>query len=453
MTALLSSCSDWIIPPSRPLQPTIYTESNSIIVKFGTNDSVNSVIHDDLLENDFKVIKQCKCAEDIVLYGVDSTVVDPVEKVRGAVAKVRPEEGGATIGINMNLEIPQGMGEDGLPFIDPAPGNANAAPDSEIKPNYWYYNNWFSTKIKHVARGSSAGKKDLKVAIIDTGINFEAIGASEQRLSGTTNAEESCEEFNYGQDDEIVDHGTKVALAFKETFALAFKETLEGSMFADPKGKINLNAKFLDLQIFEANQEGRGSLFSAFCALRQAVEKDVDVIVMSWGFYERKLLKDVVGQNNQKATIEFFSEMIQEANNANIPMVAAAGNGIGETSINIDKQRFFPASFAKDIDHVICVGAMKNEEESAGYSNYGNTNVTVASYDTIRYMEETFYGTSYAAPKVAVLAAYLRYSLLRDERISNEERLNALRRLKSGQLESVPWVFPFVRNANTSPQD
>lgn len=383
-------------------------ETNSYIIELYGDHQANKDTIAMLEAAGLKVLDQCNCSPELVLIGADDLWnPDVVERVKGKVASVRPEEGGKS-GLNLNIS---------LPYRRSINKTTVTLPSIE-------------------ALGSNAEASDLKIAIIDTGINFRKIGAGNSRLSGKAVSGGGCQKWEPKYLKTVSSHGSKAALAFNSAFQMYRRSN-------------NYGVKYLDLRIFDKDE--KGSLFKGLCAIRHSIDRRVDAIVMSWGFY--------VDMNNlkpgQEDAIALFKSILEEADNAGIPMIAAAGNGnpsdevsLSEESmpggVNIDEYPFYPASFSKDILHVIGVGAVGLDGEVASYSNTGGYNVGVFANESVNYQDETSYGTSFAAPKVAYVAAVWHkqeYGVERGTTRVSDEYLAGLKSIKDGTLPDFGMIL------------
>ena len=216
-----------------------------------------------------------------------------------------------------------------------------------------------------------AGNHEVKVAVIDNGIDFKHPDLSAQLLP-SYNAAAPANSTSLG------DHGTHVAGIIG-----AIKDNAIGGHGINPK------AKLLPIDVFNGKS---GALdFVIAQGILYAIEQDVDVINMSLGGYgESPLMKDAV-----KKAIEH-----------GITIVAAAGN---ESTDDYS----FPASF----EGVISVGSTNDKNKLSSYSNYGPSVDLVAPgediYSTVYDVQKgtTFIkasGTSMASPVVAGVASLLK---------------------------------------------
>ncbi|MGH9867392.1 MAG: S8 family serine peptidase [Candidatus Polarisedimenticolia bacterium] len=137
---------------------------------------------------------------------------------------------------------------------------------------------------------------------------------------------------------------------------------------------------------------GTGTTDDAIAAVEYATVLGVDVMNNSWGggFFS-----------------EALAEAIQEASDAGILFVAAAGN----TAEDADVFPHYPASY--DLPNVVSVAASDHLDDLAFFSNYGATSVDLAApglfiLSTWRGGYERLSGTSMAAPHVSGVAALIR---------------------------------------------
>jgi serine protease len=170
-------------------------------------------------------------------------------------------------------------------------------------------------------------------------------------------------------------HGTHVA-------GIAGAVTNNGTGMAS----IGYSVKILPVKIADdANANLTGGLDGIFYATRSGA----DVISMSWGLY---------------SDVATLKTLIQQAAAQGILLVAAAGN-------EGDESLFYPAAY----NEVISVGATDQNDQKAGFSNFGSTISVMAPgvgiYSTLPEGNNTYgnkNGTSMATPMVAGLAALVK---------------------------------------------
>ncbi|WP_431812062.1 S8 family peptidase [Lysinibacillus sp. FW12] len=216
-----------------------------------------------------------------------------------------------------------------------------------------------------------AGDHDVKVAVIDSGVDFKHPDLKSQVLP-PYNAAAPANATYPG------DHGTHVA-----GIIAAAKDNGIGGHGINPK------AKLLPIDVFNG-KEGANDFIIAQGIL-YAIEQGADVINMSLGGYgESPLMK----------------EAVQKAIDSGITVVAAAGN---ESTDDYS----FPASF----EGVISVGSTNDRNKLSSYSNYGPSVDVVAPgeeiYSTVHDGKKgssfvKFSGTSMASPVVAGIVSLLK---------------------------------------------
>ncbi|MEB2280944.1 S8 family peptidase [Lysinibacillus xylanilyticus] len=216
-----------------------------------------------------------------------------------------------------------------------------------------------------------AGNHEVKVAVIDSGVDFKHPDLKSQVLPPYNAAAPANTSYPDG-------HGTHVAGIIG-----AAKDNGIGGH------GINPDAKIIPIDIFNGKEEAFD--FNIAQGILYAIEQGADVINMSVGGYgDNSLLKDAV----------------QKAIDKGITIVAAAGN---ESTDDYS----FPASY----EGVIGVGSTNDRNELSYYSNYGPSVDVVAPGEDIY---STFYdkkkgssfkvdsGTSMASPVVAGIASLLK---------------------------------------------
>ena len=213
----------------------------------------------------------------------------------------------------------------------------------------------------------TTGSKEVKVAIIDSGVDLDHPDLKE-------NIGSLGRDWIDGDDvpDDANGHGTHVAgivaAVMNNSFGIAgiANITLHVERILDAKGE--------------------GSPLNAVKAIENAVLSGVQVITASWGsFGSSQVLKDV----------------IDWAFDQGVMMIAASGN-------QGQQREFYPAAFPK----VLAVGATDSADNRASFSNYGEWIDVVApgvniksTYPTEKGNFTTLSGTSMAAPHVAGVAA------------------------------------------------
>ena len=188
-------------------------------------------------------------------------------------------------------------------------------------------------------------KKDITVAVVDTGIQFnhpflkDNLVAIKGRLG----------KKNYGMDfstksptttpDDSHGHGTHVSGIVK-------------SIFPD--------VKILALKYYNPQASGQANLDSTIKALEYAVDQNVDIINYSGG-----------GPEASSAELA----VLKKAEKKGILVIAAAGNE--RSNIDRKKNAYYPASYG--LSNIITVGAHDESNNLIAASNWGSKSVDIAA--------------------------------------------------------------------------
>ena len=262
--------------------------------------------------------------------------------------------------------------------------------------------------------------QNIVVAVIDAGIdkNMESL---ENHIWVNPNPEQFPNmDDPYGYDftkwrrtsEEIDPHGTLVSQIIVDPNA----EMGESVPAADRDYII----KLLDARAFD--ETGKGYLFEVLCAMSYAIQKKVDIINMSWGFF-----------SNDFETEQLMYKYIRRAKQNNIILIASAGNS-PDGPINTDITKRYPSGF-NSLEYgylglVLSVASLNSDRTGlADYSNYGSNSIGIAAMEGIVRPEsgieetESLQGTSFAAPVVTRKAAQLKAL---NSGLSSEEIINCI---------------------------
>lgn len=246
----------------------------------------------------------------------------------------------------------------------------------------------------------SRGSKDIIVAVIDTGIDYNH---PDLAFNIWRNPNHSM--FNHGVDasgDGI--SGDLVGWDFVHNDNLPFDDNEHGTHCAgvigavggDGKGISGVNQRVSIMAVKFLSGEGSGDTASAIKAIDYAVSRGAKVLSNSWG-------GPAEGNDSDNA----LKEAIVRAGNAGVLFVAAAGND----GTNNDSKPTFPAAY--NLDNMVTVAATTENDGMAFFSNTGSKSVHVGApgtnvYSTIpggKYAQLS--GTSMACPHVAGEAALI----------------------------------------------
>lgn len=239
------------------------------------------------------------------------------------------------------------------------------------------------------AWGITKGAKNIKVAIIDSGVEYthpdlqNQIDVNQIELNGKPGVDDD----GNGYIDDI--YGYNFAAKNGDPMDGYGHGTLCAGIVGASHNSVGVagvmaNVSILPVKFLDNN--GSGELIDAILAIDYAIKRGANVLSNSWGTGGKtKALEDA----------------IVAARNAGITFVTAAGN---QSSDN-DTTDSYPGNF--DIDNVISVGAFSSNGKMSYFSNYGKKTVHVmapgehifSTYTNGQYFPES--GTSMSAPFVA----------------------------------------------------
>jgi hypothetical protein len=222
---------------------------------------------------------------------------------------------------------------------------------------------------------SCGGTNPIKIGIIDTGVDEDAIEAHFGNWIG--NIIDIINPGDKGEDEN--GHGTRVTGIIADI--LSFMEVEKASITV--------------IKAFEA--DGTTDLFKLLQAVQMAKSDGVQILNMSFGYTPAPL--DMYSDL-------FIQELLQLEKQHNTLLVSAAGNA----ALDLKQTSYYPASFG-GVEHMLTVAAVDCEGNLASFSNYGDGVVDIAAPGTNITGVNTGQnltlceGTSFAAPFVAGIAA------------------------------------------------
>lgn len=201
--------------------------------------------------------------------------------------------------------------------------------------------------------------------------------------------------LNNSDDPEAIRHGTVIA-------------GLVGAVGDNNKSGTGLNWQVNIMPLRAIASDGSGSYAQVYKAVRYAIQNGADVISLS-----------VVGKEDD----EYLKQILREAYDKGIVVVAAAGNDQRSGNGNLNNTRHYPVCM--DIDSVenwiLGVSAVDENDQLSKFANYGSCVDLVAPgqniFSTQRYAPVYGYneefggpwqGTSFSVPLVAGAAALLK---------------------------------------------
>ncbi|MGE3756672.1 MAG: S8 family serine peptidase [Pseudobdellovibrionaceae bacterium] len=226
------------------------------------------------------------------------------------------------------------------------------------------------------------GSRQVVVAVIDTGIDYNHKSLKENTVAGYDFAENDADPMDKTS-AQNPGHGTHCA-------------GIVGATGLSDDGTIGISPEVSMMPIRGLNEQGSGTLEGLIKAIDYAIEKKVDVISASWGA--------AIKRDQAKPLIE----AVERADAAGIIFVAAAAND-GKNNDVVD---MFPAN--SGTPNMIAVAASGPSDAKPSWSNYGKATVDLASpgENIMSTLPKDKYGnlsgTSMATPLVSGLVALLK---------------------------------------------
>lgn len=245
----------------------------------------------------------------------------------------------------------------------------------------------------------TTGSKDVLVAVIDTGIDFNHPDLKDNLWTNEAeaNGKSGVDDDSNGIVDDI--YGANFVDAAKPTgnplddhgHGTHCSGTI-GATGNDGKGIVGVawNVRLMGVKFL--SKSGSGSLDGALKGIDYATQMGAKIMSNSWG---------------GGGYSETLKQAIERANSAGALFVAAAGN----ESNNNDASPTYPATY--DVPNVLSVAAIDNAGQIASFSNYGRTKVHVGAPGVNIYSSiiggayDSWSGTSMATPHVSGVAALL----------------------------------------------
>ncbi len=250
---------------------------------------------------------------------------------------------------------------------------------------------------------ANMGSAEVTIAVVDTGVQND-----HEYLAGRVIPTGFDSVYNESCYDKR-GHGTHVA----------------GIIVSNTKS----NVKIRPYKVI--GDDGTGTDTQLYLGIQAAIEDGVDIINLSL---------------TRKGESEIVHEAVQNAYNAGITVVAAAGND----NVNLDQTFYTPACF----DEVICVVSIDTNKKRASTSNWRfNDTLSAPGVDILSsYLDNTYKimsGTSMATPFISCCVAYL---LATGENYTPESVYTTLyNNTQQGATASIHYVVPgeLINSKNT----
>lgn len=233
------------------------------------------------------------------------------------------------------------------------------------------------------------GTKDIIIAVIDTGVDYNHKDLKDNILINQSERDgiSGVDDDGNGFVDDVYGYN------FSKNNANPMDDNKHGThvsgIIAAAHNEFGINGVMREASILPVkfmDKKGRGDLAGAIKAINYAMIRGAKVLNNSWGALKKS---------------EILQEIIENANDKGVIFVAAAGNNYA----NNDESPRYPANHISK--NLISVAAINAENRLAGFSCYGPKTVHVSApgRNIISTIPKNKYavlsGTSMAAPYVA----------------------------------------------------
>jgi len=337
--------------------------------------------------------------------------------------------------------------------INGKPSRVRTPPADPRFSELWGLENASNTDIDAIkAWNLTKGSKNIKIAIIDTGIDYNHPDLKDQVWTNTVeqNGKSGVDDDNNGVVDDI--HGASFVSGAvsgnpldDHNHGTHCSGTIAASHNDVGVAGVMANASLIGVKFLSAS--GSGSTADAVKAIQYATKVGADVMSNSWGG----------GGFSQT-----LKDAIDEAGKAGIVFVAAAGNN----GSNNDASPSYPASY--DSNNIISVGAYGETDQPATFTNTGKRTVHVFA-PGVKVLSTTrnnsyavFSGTSMATPHVSgIVGLYLSKfgkttpSQIREDLMKSSVKVSVYRNITKGSgrvnaYNLLARVYPTVRTPDPS---
>lgn len=226
------------------------------------------------------------------------------------------------------------------------------------------------------------GAKKVKVAVIDTGMDYNHPSLKTNAIAGYDFRDGDADPMDLTS-QQNPGHGTHCS------------GSIGGNGLADG-GIVGASAEVSIMPLRFLGADGSGDLNNGIKAIDHAIQQGASVISASWGA--------TVSRSQAQPLVD----AVQRASNAGVIMVMAAAND----GRNNDQTEVFPTN--AEFDNTISVAASGPNDEKPSWSNFGKGTVHLASpgLDIMSTLPSNKYGklsgTSMATPLVSGIVAFLK---------------------------------------------